>query len=325
MLSRILFLVIFLIPGLCLKAQDNIKITVAHDGSGDFKTIQSAIDACKSFPPSRITIFIKNGVYHEKIRIPACNTRINLTGEDKEKTVISFDDFFSKVNRGPNSTFYTYTLLVEADDCVLSNLKIENTSGPVGQAVALHISGNRCAVINCNIIGNQDTLYATGELSCQYFKGCYIEGTTDFIFGSATALFDDCTIHSQANSFITAANTQKGKKYGFVFLNCKLTAAQGINSVFLGRPWRDYANVVFMKCNLGSHILSQGWSNWDNTTRDRTAFFAEFQNMGAGSDTARRVKWSRQLTPSEAEAYTPSEILKQVILTDPALKTWINN
>ncbi|MGB8489988.1 MAG: pectinesterase family protein, partial [Bacteroidales bacterium] len=284
-----------------LPAQEKYELTVARDGSGDYTTIQAAVDACKAFPDSRVTVFIRNGIYHEKVLIPACNTKLSLIGESREKTVISYNDYFDKVARGRNSTFYTYTLMVEADDFCAANLTIENTAGPVGQAVALHVSGNRCAIRNCNILGNQDTLYATGENSRQYFTGCLIEGTTDFIFGSATGVFDKCTIRSKADSYITAASTTEGKNWGFVFIDCKLIAAEGVEKVYLGRPWRDFAKVAFIRCDMGEHILPQGWSNWAGTARERTAFFAEYNNTGAGYAPEKRVRWSHQLSPEEVE------------------------
>ncbi len=304
--------------GLYLQAQDKYEMVVAQDGSGDYTTIQAAIDASKAFPDTRVIIHIRNGIYHEKVHVPSCNTKLSLIGESRDNTIISFNDYFNKINRGRNSTFYTYTLLVEADDFRAENLTIENTAGPVGQAVALHVEGNRCVIFNCNILGNQDTLYVTGENSSQYYRNCYIEGTTDFIFGSATALFQDCAIRSKADSYITAASTPKGKEYGFVFMNCKITAAEGVSKVYLGRPWRDFAKVVFMNCELGAHILTEGWSNWDKTNRDKTAYFAEFKNNGPGFTPQKRVAWSHQLTPKEASKYTLSKILNSTMAIQPA-------
>jgi pectinesterase len=124
------------------------------------------------------------------------------------------------------------------------------------------------------VLKNQDTLYAAGQNTCQYYDSCYIEGTTDFIFGAATAVFACCTVHSKTNSYITAASTPEGKPFGFVFLNCKLTADSGINKVYLGRPWRDYAKVAFLNCGMGGHILPVGWDNWSSPAREKTSFFA---------------------------------------------------
>ncbi|MDP4291323.1 MAG: pectinesterase family protein [Bacteroidota bacterium] len=305
-----------------LMAQDKMKITVAQDGSGDFTSIQAAIESCKAFPDERITVYVKNGTYHEKIKIPSCNPNLSIIGESVEKTIISYDDYFNKINLGRNSTFYTYTVLVEADDFYAENLTIENTAGPVGQAVALNVEGNRCVFKHCRILGNQDTLYTAGQNSRQYFTDCYIEGTTDFIFGAATVLFEGCTLCSKANSYVTAASTIKGKQFGYVFRNCKLIAKDGITRVYLGRPWRDYANVVFMNCDLGAHILPEGWANWDKTTRDQTAYYAEFGNKGAGANTDKRVAWSHQLTANEAKKYTLENILAPVLSNEPSPTDW---
>ncbi len=305
-----------------LFAQYKTEITVAQDGSGDYTTIQAAIDASKSFPDKRITIHIKNGVYHEKLLVPACNSKLSLIGESAAKTIISYNDYFKKIDRGRNSTFYTYTLKVEADDFVAENLTIENTAGPVGQAVALHVSGNRCVFRNCILLGHQDTLYTEGENSRQYFVGCRIQGTTDFIFGGATVLFDDCTIKNLSDSYITAASTPKGKTYGYVFRHCKLIASDGIKKAYLGRPWRDYAKVVYLNCELGAQILPAGWANWDGTNRDQTAYYAEYKNTGAGANPSRRVIWSHQLTDREAAKYTIENILGPEQLTEPSPIEW---
>lgn len=293
------------------KAQTDIqyKITVAKDGLGDFTTIQSAIEATKAFPDQRITIFIKNGIYREKVRVPSWNNLLSFIGEDAEKTIITWDDYFSKVNKGRNSTFLTATLLVEADDFYTENLTIENSAGEVGQAVALHLEGNRCVFKNCKIRGNQDTAFLDGENSNQFFTGCTIEGTTDFIFGSATVAFSECEIISKKDSYITAASTTKDKPFGYVFTNCKLTANEGVSKVYLGRPWRNFAKTVFMNCELDNHILPEGWHNWNKTEAETTTFYAEYNNSGAGSATGNRVKWSHRLSEKEAKKYTPENIL----------------
>ena len=313
---------LFLIFSSRTPAQDVFEMTVAADGSADYKSIQQAIDACKSFPDKRITIHLRNGVYHEKVVVPACNTQLSIIGESAEKTIISYGDYFDKIKRGRNSTFYTYTFLVEADDFYAENLTIENSAGPVGQAVALHVSGDRCAFHNCRILGNQDTLYTDGLNSRQYFAGCYIEGTTDFIFGAATVLFDNCTICCKANSCITAASTPQGKRYGYVFINSKVIATEGVQKAYFGRPWRDFANVVFMNCELGSHILPAGWSNWPGTSRDKTAYFAEFGNRGPGADNTHRVDWSHQLTKEQAAMYTLEKILAPSIPFEKPADQW---
>lgn len=292
-----------------LNSQEIYKYTVATDGSGDFMSVQAAVDASKAFPDQRVTIYIKNGTYREKVKIPACNTKLSLIGEDPFKTIITYDDFFSKIDRGRNSTFYTYTLMVEAEDFYAENLTVENSAGMAGQAVALHVEGDRCIFRNCRFLGNQDTLYSAGQNSRQYYYSCYIEGTTDFIFGAATALFEKCIIYSKSDSYITAASTPQGKLYGYVFRDCKLVAAEGVRKVYLGRPWRDFARVVFLNCEMGAHIAPEGWSNWEGTSRDNSAYYAEFGNTGPGSSSKNRVQWSHQLSPGEARQYTSENIL----------------
>lgn len=292
------------------KEQYATYITVAKDGSGDFTSINAAIESCKSFPYKRITIYIKNGVYHEKVVIPAWNTKISLIGQSKDSTIITYGDYFKKINKGRNSTFYTATLMVRGNDFCARNLTIINSAGPVGQAIALALNADRCSIINCRILGNQDTVYDTGENFRQYFKDDYIEGTTDFIFGDATAVFDDCEIKSKANSFVTAASTPKGVPYGLVFRNCKLIASKGTTKVLLGRTWRQYAKTVYVHCWLGAQISPKGWYDWDNKEAAKDSFYAEYQSKGPGANPVARVPWSHQLTKSQAANYTLQNIFK---------------
>jgi pectinesterase len=320
--ALVLLIIVLIAVSKNIYSQDVYEMTVALDGSGNFTSIQKAIDACKSFPDKRITIHVKNGVYNEKIVVPSCNNQLSIIGESAEKTIITYGDFFGKINRGRNSTFYTYTMLVEADDFYAENITIENSAGPVGQAVALNVRGDRCAFNNCRILGNQDTLYTDGLNCRQYFKNCYIEGTTDYIFGSATVLFKDCTVFSKSNSFITAASTPHGMNFGYVFLNCKVKSKEGVDKVYLGRPWRDYAKVVFINCDLGAHIVPAGWSNWAGTDRDKTAYFAEYENSGPGADNSLRVTWSHQLTKEEASDYIIEKILAPVNPSENTVLQW---
>jgi pectinesterase len=283
---------------------------VAQDGSGDFTKIQDAINASPSFPYEKVTVFIKNGIYTEKVRVPEWNTRLSLVGESAANTIITYDDNFSKINLGRNSTFYTATLLVEGEDFSASNLTIRNTSGDNGQAIALSLVANRALVSNCIILGNQDTLYLSGKDSKQYFKECYIEGTTDFIFGSATALFQNCVIHSIKSSYITAASTPKGTVFGFVFKDCKLTANPLATEVYLGRPWRIYAKTVFINCAMGKQIKAEGWENWSKPEAEKNIFYAEYNCKGEGFQPGKRVFWSHQLSKTEAAKYSIENILK---------------
>ncbi|AXP80106.1 Pectinesterase A precursor [Mariniflexile rhizosphaerae] len=303
--------------------KNEYNMVVAKDGSGDFTTIQEAMYAAKSFPYQRVIINIKNGVYNEKVHVYSWNTYVSLIGESKENTIITFDDYFGKINLGRNSTFHTSTVLVEGDDFIAKNLTIKNTSGPVGQAVALSVNANRCYFENCTLLGFQDTLYTAGEGFKHYFKDCYIEGTVDFIFGEATVLFDSCTIHSKSNSYITAASTPKGEKFGYVFKNCNLTADANVSEVYLGRPWRLYAKTVFINCNMGNHIRPEGWNNWSKKEAERLTLYAEYNCTGEGFQPEKRVNWSHQLKKSEAKKYTKENILKSN--TNNSNSKWYQN
>jgi len=323
-IGRAILVVFLLFAGQSLIA-GNYDFVVAQDGSGNFTSIQKAIDACKAFPDSRVTVFVKNGTYKEKLQVPSCNTQLTITGESSEKTIISYGDYFDKINRGRNSTFYTYTLLIEANDFRLENITVENTAGPVGQAVALHCEGDRCVFSNCRFLGNQDTVYAAGRFSRMLFTNCYIEGTTDFIFGEATAVFELCAIHSKGDSFITAASTPEGKPFGFVFLNCKLTASDGVKKAYLGRPWRIYAKVAFLNCRMSDFICPEGWHNWSKPESEKTTVFAEYKNSGSGSDTSQRVGWSKKLTDNEALKYTKENIFSPLGWEISSGTKWYNS
>ena len=305
------------------KPKDAYNMVVAKDGSGDFTTIQEAMYAAKAFPYERVIINIKNGVYNEKVQVYSWNTHVTFLGESKEGTIITFDDNFSKLDLGRNSTFFTSTVLVEGNDFIAKNLTIKNTSGPVGQAIALSVNADRCYFENCNLLGFQDTLYTAGEGFKQYFKNCFIEGSTDFIFGEATVLFEDCIINSKTNSYITAASTPKGQEFGYVFKYCKLTSDENVNEVYLGRPWRTYAKTVFYECDLGKHIKPEGWHNWSNKEAEVNSFYAEYNCKGAGYKPELRVGWSHQLKTSEAKKYSIENILKSN--TEKSNNQWYQN
>ncbi|MCX8524265.1 pectinesterase family protein [Chryseobacterium formosus] len=297
-------------------AQSNpyITVTVAQDGSGQFKSIQQAITSIRDFGPAEALVKIKAGTYHEKIVIPSSKHKITLQGESKENTIITNDDYSGKMDplNQKMTTFNSYTLLVMSDDVKISNLTIKNSSCNQGQAVALHVEGDRFIVKNSNILGCQDTVYTCGNHSRQYYENCFIEGTTDFIFGSATVVFKNCTIKSLANSYITAASTDKSKEFGYVFFDCKLIAKEGIDKVFLGRPWRPYARTVFINTEMGSHILPEGWNPWKGDKmfpdKDKTAYYAEYNSKGEGGKIENRVAWSHQLTKKEAKKYSIKNI-----------------
>lgn len=279
--------------------------TVAKDGSGDYKYIQEAIDAMRVYPLMPITLYIKNGVYNEKIELPATNTDVVFVGESVDSTIITFNDH---TGRGKIHTFTSFTAKIMGSRFKAENITFANSSGAVGQGVALHVESDNAIFVNCRFLGNQDTIFAAGETSRQYFYNCYIEGTTDFIFGPSTAIFESCTIHSKANSYITAASTTKGKQFGFVFLKCKLTAAPGVTKVFLGRPWRAHAKTAFINCTMGEHIVPEGWDNWSNVENEKTTLYAEYGNVGAGAAITKRVAWSKMLLPKEVKEYTIENI-----------------
>ena len=287
---------------------------VARDGTGQFRTIGEAVEVCRAFMEYHKVIYVKNGVYKEKLIIPSWLTNIEICGESADKTIITFDDHanirLTETNK-PMGTFRTYTVKVEGSDITFKNITIENNAAKLGQAVALHTEGDRLVFIGCRFLGNQDTIYTGVGNTCVYFKDCYIEGTTDFIFGPSTAWFEGCTIHSKANSYVTAASTPQDVPYGYVFNHCRLTAAPGVTKVYLGRPWRPYAYTLFMNCELGSHIVPIGWHNWNNTDNEKTARYLEYNNTGDGAKTSERAPWSKQLTKKEAAQVTLANVFKQ--------------
>ena len=282
-------------------------IVVSRDGTGNFRTLQEAIESARAFMDYTVTIYVRNGVYKEKVIVPSWVENIDIIGEDRDKTIITYDDH---ANINKMGTFRTYTVKVEGSDITFKNLTIENNAAQLGQAVALHTEGDRLKFINCRILGNQDTIYTGAKFTRLYFKDCYIDGTTDFIFGPSTALFEDCIIHSKRNSYVTAASTPKEAKYGYVFKHCKLTAEPGVDKVYLGRPWRPYAYTLFIECELGKHIVLAGWHNWGKQSNEETARYMEYKNTGEGANASERVAWSKQLTKKEAEAVTVDAIFR---------------
>jgi len=296
--------------------------TIAKDGSGDYKYIQDAIDAMRVYPLQRITLYIKNGVYNEKIVLPTDNTDVTFIGESVDKTVINFNDYSG---RGKLNTFTSYTAKISGNRFVAENITFMNSAGPVGQALALYVDADKAVFKNCRFIGNQDTIFATGENARQYFVDCYIEGTTDFIFGPATAVFQNCTIKAKTNSYITAANTSQGKKFGFVFLDCKIIADSSVTKLFLGRPWRAYSRTAFIRCQLPKQIVAEGWNNWGNPENEKTTYYAEYRNTGEGADTKSRVAWSKQLSDKEAKEYTVENIFANSNSTIQDDVNWVKN
>ncbi|HEX7846735.1 MAG TPA: pectinesterase family protein [Chitinophagaceae bacterium] len=281
-------------------------IIVAQDGSGHYKKLQEALNAIPLNNKNPIVIRIKPGVYKEKLFLDSTKNHVQLIGDDKLKTILTYNDHTGKISPSGDTinTRTSWSFKIMADDFLASNITFQNDAGfNAGQAVAVESDGDRINFNDCRFIGNQDVLFLNSDKSRQYFQSCYIEGTTDFIFGSATAWFEKCEIYSKKNSHVTAASTPQSKEWGFVFSNCKLVGDTSLHNVSLGRPWRPYAAVVYMNCYIGSHIKQEGWSNWNNTDNYKTTRYAEYKNYGPSSDPSRRVDWARQLTDEEAKSY----------------------
>ena len=315
LLAMMLFLAAW--PVLAANKYDNPDtLVVSRDGTGEFRTIDEAIEVCRAFMDYTKVIYVKKGVYKEKLIIPSWLTNITICGEDRDNTIITWDDHANikmpvggldseaAVKGKPMGTFRTYTLKVQGSYITLKDITIENNAAKLGQAVALHTEGDHILVQNCRLLGNQDTVYTGVGGTRVAFYDCYIEGTTDFIFGPSIAWFQNCEIHSKANSYITAASTPAGQKHGYVFYKCRLTADKDVDKVYLGRPWRPFAATIFMDCELGKHIRPEGWHNWNNAKNEETARYAEYGNKGEGASTKNRVKWSKQLSKKEAAKVT---------------------
>jgi pectinesterase len=307
-------------------------MTVSQDGTAEYKSIRQAIDSIPKNNSQNIKIFIKNGVYKEKLFIE--NFNINLIGENAEKTIITFADYAKKkfFDGRVMGTFNSYTFYIGGNDFKAENITFKNSSGSgkiYGQAIACYVDSDNSYFKNCRFLGNQDTLF-TGPLppspiipgsfsgprenaprlsTTQYYDNCFIEGDVDFIFGSAKAIFNKCEIFSKnriekINGYITAPSTPSNQEFGYVFINCKLTSDADPETVYLGRPWREYAKSVFINCWMGEHIISHGWDNWGKVNAEKTAMFGEYNSTGPGAKMNKRVKWANILTDKEAEKYT---------------------
>ena len=308
----------FLMP---ISAQ-TYDFTVAKDGTGNFKDIQAAIDSAPINRTTPFKIFIKNGKYKQKLTIPATKPFIQLIGESVGNVVLTFDDFSGKTNPagGTFGTANSASTTINANDFMAINITFENTTGDAPQALAINVNGDRCAFKNCRFLGGQDTVLTNKAAGRQYFKNCYIDGTVDFIFGSAIAVFDSCIIYAKdrvdltANSYITAANTPAGQNYGYIFRDCILPSNRAVTAYFLGRPWQNdgtttpvsNTKVVFLNSKMGATINPVGWSTWSTGTLTNLILYAEnkTQKLDATAyDVSKRVNWSFQLTDSAAAIY----------------------
>jgi len=309
------------------------KVTVAADGSGDFRSVQEGIDALS---PEGGAVLIKPGTYREVVRVAKPNVHMEGLGEDPGKVVIVYGNSASITG----STFTSATAFVSGDDFHAANLTFQNDFSqahalePQGsQAVALSVVGDRAVFRTVRFLGAQDTLYAASR-SCksetgpcvvtrQYFRDCYIEGHVDFIFGDSKAVFDHCVIHAIAHRDVML--TAQSKKYpeqdsGYVFDHCTVTADPGVGRIFLGRPWRGYASVVFMESDLDKKVAPDGWREWHpgETERLKTAFYAEYQSTGPGAAATQRESYSHQLSKDEADKYRAGSFLAGTDGWDPS-------
>jgi len=313
-------LILLLTSRVCAQAK---TIAISPDASCDYTSIQSAINAVPEDNKAPATIHLKSGVYKEKITIPRNKPFITFVGDDAKTTILTND--WNTHHVGPTGrevgTMGSASVRIDAPNFTAENITFENTAGDNGQAVALAATSDRQVFRNCRMIGWQDTLYANGGR--QYYDRCYIEGRVDFIFGNATAVFDHCLIHSKNGGHVTAASTAQDTPWGYVFLDCKMTGdaipwrdpaatqpARVTPTADLGRPWRPYASVTFVRCKLGDHIKPQGWSQWrpaDGT--DKTSRYAEYACTGPGASRERRVPWAHELTAEQAGQLTVERIL----------------
>lgn len=291
---------------------------VASDGTGSFRTVQDAIDAVpqNTSASNRWIIFIKAGTYRERVYVQREKRFVTLVGEDPARTVISYN--LNAAMPGPDGkpigTFRTPTMTIDADGFSAENLTFENAAGPVGQALALRVDGDRVVFRNCRFLGWQDTIFL--NRGRQYFEDSFIAGHVDFIFGSATAYFERCHIHCWRNGYITAASTPPEQRYGFVFANGRITGEPDART-YLGRPWRDFAQVSFLNTNMSETVRAEGWHNWDRLEREKTARYSEFGSTGAGAAPSARVSWAKPLTVAEAKSISVESVLRGTDNWDP--------
>ena len=286
------------------------ELVVAADGSARYKTVQEAVMAVPAGSATNpVIIRIKPGVYKELIYVQREKRFFKLIGENAEKTVLTYDLNANLIGKDgkPIGTFRTPSTMIDADDFTAENITFENSAGPVGQALAIRVDGDRVVFRNCRFLGWQDTILL--NRGRHYFEDCYIAGHVDFIFGGATAFFERCHIHCLRDGYITAASTPDNQRFGFVFSNCKITGESPGVKTYLGRPWRAFSSVIYLNTQMSEVVRPVGWHNWNFPEREKTSRYAEFNSRGPGAKPQERVPWSRQLTKSEAKAITVRNVL----------------
>jgi pectinesterase len=283
---------------------------VAQDGSGQFKTVQEAINASPQWASAERpwTIHVKPGTYKELIYIQREKRHVRLVGGDAEKTIITYNLAASNIGTDgkPIGTFRTPTVYVDADLITFENLTFENSFGRGSQALAIRIDGDRVRFRNCRFLGFQDTIL--GNRGRHYFENCYIVGGTDFIFGGATEWYENCHIHCVASGYITAASTPEEQPFGLIFNGCRITGETGVQT-YLGRPWRDHAMTLFMRCELSDVIRAEGWNNWNQPNRETTSRYTEYKNTGPGAANDKRVPWTKAFTDEASAKITIENVL----------------
>ncbi|MCQ2266060.1 MAG: pectinesterase family protein [Bacteroidales bacterium] len=305
LLKKLVSAALLMMPVFSAVAQPNAPdIVVDKKGNGQFTTLQEAILSVRDYKPTRVVIYVKDGVYNEKVIVPSNKCDITIIGQSVEHTRIVYSDHAKLNNMG---TFKTSTMRIDGDGIRLENLTVENNAGRVGQAVALHVEGDKCEFVGCKFIGNQDTVFNGRAGAREFFCNCYIEGTTDFIFGPATVWFEKCELFCKSDSYITAASTPQDEPFGYVFNKCEIKVDRPVKAVYLGRPWRAYAAVVFMNCKFPAQIRPEGWHDWGQASNRKSSRYCEYNNEG--SDVSNRVDWSKQLTDDEAKAITMEAVM----------------
>jgi len=299
---------------------------VAQDGSGDYTTVQAAFNDVPDFYTGMWCIYVKSGTYKEKLMLAQNKTNVVLKGENVMTTILTYDDYAGKAGVGGTSN--CYSTAIEADDFTAMDITFQNTVKNDGtfndqQAVALRINGDRGAYYNCRLLGYQDTYYAWGGRGTvrTYMKNCYIEGSVDFIFGRNINVFDHCELHvNRHTGCITAPSTDATSRFGFVFMDCKITAdSLGFNGVpitsfHLGRPWQGRPQCVYLNCDEPATLSPEGWTVM---TTGLNPFFAEYHCYGAGSNFFGRINGGIQLSAAEATDYTLANIFAKT--SNPSL------